>query len=198
MPDPVFVFAHGAGAGAAHPWMQGWTTRLEGLGPVRAFDYPYVAAGRKAPDRLPKLLARHGEVLAEVRAEHPDRPIFLAGKSMGSRVGCHLAVEQDVAGVICFGYPLVGGKGQVRDEVLLQLRRPVLFIQGTRDRLCPLEVLAEVRPRMQTETHLHVVEGGDHSLKLRKVDLSTLGLTQHGADGLIEPSIRAFVDRLSG
>jgi hypothetical protein len=198
MSAPVFVFAHGAGGGTAHPWMQGWVTRLSEVGSVRSFDYPYMEAGRKAPDRLPKLLARHAEVLAEVRAAHPDSPVFLAGKSMGSRVGCHLAVEEAVAGVICFGYPLVGQKGQVRDEVLLQLRLPVLFIQGTRDRLCPLDVLAEVRPRMQAETRLHVVHGGDHSLKLRKMDLSALGLTQHGADGLIEPAVREFVERLSG
>lgn len=198
MPDPSFVFAHGAGAGSTHPWMQGWSERLGQLGPVQPFDYPYMAAGRRAPDRLPKLLARHAEVLAEVRARHPDRPILLAGKSMGSRVGCHLALEEEVAGVICFGYPLVGQKGQVRDEVLLALRRPILFVQGSRDRLCPLDVLADVRGRMQAETHLHVVEGGDHSLKLRKMDLSALGLTQHGADGLIEPSIRAFVERVAG
>jgi len=198
MPDPTFVFAHGAGAGSTHPGMVGWTERLSSLGPVHPFDYPYMAAGRRAPDRLPKLLARHAEALEEARAAHPDRAVVLAGKSMGSRVGCHLALEHDVAGVICFGYPLVGQKGQVRDEVLLQLRRPILFVQGDRDRLCPLDVLQEVRGRMQAEAHLHVVPGGDHSLRLRKRDLSALGLTQHGADGLIEPAIREFVERVTG
>ena len=179
--------------------MEGWAERLEAFGHVRRFDYPYMEAGRRAPDRLPKLLVRHREVLAAARLEWGERaPVVLAGKSMGSRVGCHLALEEPVAGVICFGYPLVGMKGQVRDEVLLGLRRPILFVQGTRDRLCPLDTLAEVRARMEAPSELHRVEGGDHSLKLRKRDLAALGLTQYGADGLIVPSVQAFFARVTG
>jgi predicted alpha/beta-hydrolase family hydrolase len=98
--------------------------------------------------------------------------------------GVHLALEVLVQGVICLGYPLVGGgkTRALRDEVLVQLRTPVLFVQGTRDPLCPLTTLAEVRPRMTAASDLHIVEGGDHSLNLGKRALAARGQTQAEVD----------------
>src|SRR4029078_13745244 len=82
-------------------------------------------------------------LLAKVRARAKG-PLFLAGKSMGGRVGCHVALEEPVAGVICLGYPLQSGAtGALRDEVLLALRGPIPFVQGSRASLCPLDKLAE-------------------------------------------------------
>src|SRR5262249_40431919 len=100
---PSFLFAPGAGAPSTSDWMVGWRKRLGTLGQVTAFDYPYMLAGRKSPDRLPVLIAAHREALAALRAKARG-PIFLVGKSMGGRVGCHLALEQPVAGLICLGY----------------------------------------------------------------------------------------------
>src|SRR5689334_6749013 len=127
MAAPLILFAHGAGAPSSSGWMRAWTQRLTRLGQRVTFDYPYMKAGRKSPDRLPGLLAAHEEALREARARHgPDRPVVLAGKSMGSRIGCHLAVKLTDAGdpsapaaVVCFGYPLrAGSSGALRDEVL--------------------------------------------------------------------------------
>ena len=74
---------------------------------------------------------------------------------MGGRVGCHVALEETVAGVICLGYPLQSGAtGAMRDEVLLALRTPILFVQGSRDALCPLDKLAAVRARMTAPSTL--------------------------------------------
>ena len=133
MQQPTILFAHGAGAGASHPWMVAWTARLASLGAVHCFNYPYVEAGRKLPDRLPRLIEAHREELARLRKLH-EGPLVLVGKSMGSRVGCHLAVEEaDVQAVVCLGYPLVSRSGKVRDKILRQLRCPTLFVQGSRD-----------------------------------------------------------------
>jgi predicted alpha/beta-hydrolase family hydrolase len=171
-PPPIILFAHGAGAPSASGWMRGWARRLGALGEVVTFDYPYMQAGRKAPDRMPVLLAAHGAALDEARARlGRDRPVVLAGKSMGGRVGCHLAVERAAAGdppaaVVCFGYPLrAGGSGALRDEVLRALSTPILFVQGSRDALCPLADLEAVRATMTVPAALHVVEGGNHSLE---------------------------------
>ena len=109
MPRPLILFAHGAGAGSQSDWMQRWAGYLSRFGEVQTFDYPYMAAGRRAPDRLPKLLARHAEVLDHARADHAG-PVVLAGKSMGSRVGCHLANQVAVDALICLGYPLSNPK----------------------------------------------------------------------------------------
>jgi len=174
-PRPVIVFAHGAGAPTASPWMRRWAQRLGALGTVVPFDYPYMRQKRKAPDKLPVLVAAHREALAQARGQAgAGAPVVLAGKSMGSRVGCHLAVElaaegQPPAALICFGYPLrAAGSGALRDEVLRQLTTPVLFLQGSRDPLCPLADLETVRAAMRAPTELFVVEGGDHSLAIRR------------------------------
>ncbi|MFT5432151.1 MAG: putative alpha/beta-hydrolase family hydrolase [Myxococcota bacterium] len=201
-PGVVLVFAHGAGAGQSHPFMTSWNARLSTLGTVHAFEYPYMAAGSRRPDRMPTLLAAHREARRAARElAGSDAQVFLIGKSMGSRVGCHLANEADitVAGVMCFGYPLVGSskKRPVRDAVLKELETPVLFIQGTRDKLCPLDHLAEVRAEMSAKTELHVVETGDHSLQTTKTFQKTTGVSQADSDAAMFVAIETFVRALS-
>jgi len=194
MTKPLFLLAPGAGAPSSHPWMLRWQERLASLGDVTAFDYAYMQQGSRRPDRLPQLIATHRQALADAR-RGTDRPMFLIGKSMGGRIGCHVALEDQVAGVICFGYPLCGGgdPSRLRDKVLLQLQTPVLFIQGTRDPLCPLELLEKVRLRMKCPNFLHVVEGGDHSLLVLKRQLKADGETQEEIDQRILAAVATFV-----
>jgi uncharacterized protein len=189
---PSFLFAPGAGAPSTSAWMIAWRARLETLGDVMTFDYPYMRAGRRMPDRLPALIAAHREALAAARAR-ASGPVFLAGKSMGGRVGCHLALEEQVAGVICFGYPLRSVSGTLRDEVLVALRTRTLLLQGSRDELCPLNLLADVRARMTTPSTLLVVEGADHSLVLSAAERQAHGTKQAEADMRLLAAIAAFV-----
>lgn len=195
MGEPAFLFAHGAGLPSSHPWMQGWAASLRTLGPVQPFDYPYMAAGKRRPDRLPVLLEAHRAHLDRFRAAHPDRSIVLIGKSMGSRVGCHLSLEEAVSAVVCMGYPLcgMGKRTKLRDEVLVSMTTPILFVQGTRDRLCPLDLLAEVRGRMTAPSALHVVDTGDHSLKITKTHTKQTGRTQADEDADALSAIAGFV-----
>jgi len=201
----LLLFAPGAGAPSSSGWMRAWKTRLERLGRVVPFDYPYQQKGKKAPDRPPVLVSSHRAELARLGAEH-EGPIVLVGKSMGGRIGCHVAVElaraeaadrDRPAALVCLGYPLVAPGGAVRDEVLLELRTPVLFVQGTRDSMCPLDRLAAVRERMQVESQLHVVEGGDHSLTLQKTALAKQGISQEEVDERIFSAIEGFVARVA-
>jgi len=194
MESPVFVFAHGAGAPSAHPWMQKWAALLASIGAVQTFDYAYIAEGRKYPDRLPLLIDAHRLALKSARDGHPG-PAVLIGKSMGARVGCHLSLEEEVSAVVCLGYPLCGGgdSTKIRDEVLRNLRAPILFVQGTRDSLCPLHLLENVRQEMRAENEMHIVEGGDHSLHVAKTQLKASEMTQDDVDGGILRAINAFV-----
>jgi predicted alpha/beta-hydrolase family hydrolase len=199
MTKPLLLFAPGAGAPSSHSWMQRWKNYLEEIGDVETFDYPYMREGRKRPDRLPHLIAAHRQALAEARAKiDASGAIFLIGKSMGGRIGCHVALEEKVNAVICLGYPLcaMGDRSKLRDEVLRSLRGPVLFVQGTRDALCPLELLAEVRAAMKAPSTLHVVEGGDHSLGVGKRELHARGQTQDEVDREILHAITRFVASL--
>lgn len=166
---------------------------------VQMFDYPYMREGRKRPDRLPVLIAAHRAALLEARAKHGmDRPAILIGKSMGGRIGCHLSLEEKVAGLICLGYPLcaMGDRSRLRDEVLRSLGRPVLFVQGTRDPLCPLDLLAEVRAQMKAPNSLQVVEGGDHSLGVTRTQLRAAGETQDDIEHRVSEAIGRFVAAL--
>jgi predicted alpha/beta-hydrolase family hydrolase len=190
---PFFLFAPGAGAPSSSAWMQGWRDRLATLGDVATVDYPYMRAGRKSPDKLPVLVESHRAALADARGRAKG-PLYLIGKSMGGRVGCHLALEEPVAGVVCLGYPLkAGASGALRDEVLLALRVPILFVQGTRDPLCPLPLLAEVRARMTAPSTLVVVEGGNHSLETSAAARKAANETQAASDARVLDAIRRFV-----
>ncbi len=172
--------------------------RLEALGHVETFDYPYMLAGRKSPDRQPVLLAAHEAALEQAsRTFGRAGPKVLVGKSMGGRMGCHLSLKlgDAVAALVCLGYPLVGMRGDVRDAVLLELTRPILFVQGTRDKLCPLERLEAVRPRMRAPNELYVVDGADHGLGVGKRELAERGTTQAAVDAAITRAIGQFLDR---
>jgi predicted alpha/beta-hydrolase family hydrolase len=196
MPDrgPAFLLAPGTGARSSHPRMRTFARLLTSIGAVEPFDYPYALEGRRRPDPLPKLIAAHRAALAALRAKH-DGPVVLAGKSMGGRIGCHVALVEKVQALICFGYPLCGGgdRSRLRDQVLLELKTPILFVQGTRDPLCPLELLEDVRKRMRAPSTLHVVEGGDHSLLVAKATLKAQGSTQEEADEGVRTAIAGFV-----
>jgi len=190
----TILFAPGAGAPSSSAWMRDWAQRLSVLGQVVAFDYPYMLAGRKSPDRQPVLVAAHRDAYDRARAEHPGR-VVLAGKSMGSRMGCHVAVEAEVkpAALVCFGYPLVGQNGKLRDEVLRALETPILFVQGTRDPLCPLPRLEALLPELRAPHRLHVVDGGDHSLSVAKATLRGNGETQADVDARILDAVSRFL-----
>ena len=174
--------------------MQTFAGLLETIGPVEPFDYPYALAGRGRPDPLPKLIEAHRAALAALRAKHAG-PIVLAGKSMGGRVGCQVALVDPVEAIICFGYPLCGAgdRSRLRDQVLMELKTPILFAQGTRDPLCPLDLLEGVRKRMHAPSTLTVVEGGDHSIIVAKTALKALGSNQEEVDDNMLTAIARFL-----
>jgi uncharacterized protein len=196
---PLILFAPGAGAPSSHAWIQNWKVRLSEIGDVETFDYDYMREGRQRADPLPKLIAAHRNALHKARERHPNGSTILIGKSMGGRVGCHLSLEEKVDGLVCLGYPLcaMSDRTKLRDEVLRALTTPVLFVQGTRDSLCPLDLLERVRAQMKAPNFLHTVEGGDHSLRVPKRQLQATGKTQEDADRGVFEAIAEFFDRFA-
>ena len=168
---PVGVLlAHGAGAGREHPWVIAVAEGLAASGLlVLTFNYRYTEAGRKSPDRLPTLLAVH-RAAADALAERCER-VVLAGKSMGGRVGSHLAGDEGwpAAGLVYYGYPVVAlGKDEPRPtDHLERIEAPQLFFAGTRDRLGPPELIEKVASGLPDATVI-VVDDGDHSFKVPK------------------------------
>jgi len=177
--------------------MQNWKQVLSKIGDIETFDYDYMRSGRKRPDPLPQLIAAHRAALKAAREKYQPKSTFLIGKSMGGRIGCHVSLEEKVDGLLCLGYPLcaMGDRTKLRDEVLRALDTPILFIQGTRDALCPLDLLERVRTEMKAPNFLHVVEGGDHSLRVPKRQLQAKGETQEDVNQRIFQAITAFVSK---
>ncbi len=190
----LILFAHGAGAPSSSAWMRAWAKRLGACGKVVRFDYPYMTAKKRRPDPQPALIAAHRAALAKACRGHRGR-VVLAGKSLGGRMGCHLALETPVDALVCLGYPLRGQTGKLRDEVLRALETPILFVQGTRDPLCSLDELERVRREMRAPNELHVVENGDHSLGATKTWLAQGGRTQADLDAAALAVIEAFLER---
>jgi predicted alpha/beta-hydrolase family hydrolase len=176
--------------------MQRWKERLSSIGEVVTFDYDYLREGRRRPDPLPTLIAAHQAALRQAR-QTSNQPVFLIGKSMGGRIGCYVSLKESVNGLICLGYPLCGGGDpqKLRDKVLRELRTPILFVQGTRDALCPLDLLERVRADMTAENFLQVVEGGDHSLAVAKKQLKAANENQEEVDQRVLAVIEKFVRR---
>lgn len=199
--SPVVVFAHGAGAPSTSEWMVRWKEMLgEALGAVEVvtFDYPYISGGkRKAPPKAEKLVDPHLDVVKHATTKYPGHPLVLAGKSMGSRVSCMVAGAEDidVSAIICLGYPLKGMNGAVRDETLLQLSVPTMFVQGSKDNLCPLDKLATTRKKMKCVNELYVIDGGDHSFKIGKKFLESTGTDQAEAERRAVKAITEFVTK---
>lgn len=198
--ESLIVFAHGAGAPSSHPWMRAWAQHLATCGTVVTFDYPYMQQGRKTPDRQPELVAAHAEAVKHAQQSQQGAPLVLAGKSMGSRMGCHLAAEMAAQGgnavqaLVCFGYPLrSASSGKSRADILAKVRAPILFVQGTRDPLCPLAELEPLLPHLPAGSALFVVQDGDHSLLVAKRTLAAQRETQDEVDQRILGRVRDFL-----
>lgn len=163
------VFAHGAGQGMDSPFMRFFQNHwARGGCPVVSFNFPYMEAGRRAPDRAPRLLETLAAVVARVRRELPGLPVALAGKSMGARMATLLAARDgDFHRLVLLGYPLHPPRRpeRRRDEHFPRIRTPALFLQGDRDPLCDLGLLRRSLRRLGGPWRLQVVAGGDHALR---------------------------------
>lgn len=133
------------------------------------FNYAYTEAGRRSPDRAPQLLAVHRAAADRLRT-YVER-VVLAGKSMGGRVGSHLAGDEawPAAAMVYLGYPLVPvGKAEARPtDHLDRITVPQLFVAGTRDRLSPPDRIVPLASSLPA-ADVHVVAHGDHSYHVPK------------------------------
>ncbi len=167
--DTTLVLAHGAGAGQRHPFMVAIATGLATRGlDVVTFDFPYIHAGRKVPDRAPVLESCFRAVCEVAMARTAARRLIIGGKSMGGRMATHLGAAGSVAslgGIVALGYPLhpPGRPDRPRVAHLPAITVPVLIVQGERDAFGGPDELRPVLHTMTARVTLHVVPGGDHS-----------------------------------
>lgn len=170
--SPGLILAHGAGSDMRSPFLSFMQAALAGRGVMTVtFNFPYREAGRQAPDPPQRLVQAWRAVVRRVLVDASPGPLFLGGRSMGGRIASMLAAGGEAAaGLILLGYPLqpAGRPDVVRAEHLAQIKCPMLFVQGTRDRLCDLRLLRPVLTNLPAPASLHVIEEGDHSFKVPK------------------------------
>ena len=166
----VVVLGHGAGSGMGSPFMAGIAGALTGLGlAVARFDFPYMHAGRKAPDRPPVLLETWLLARAAVAERAGGLPLVAGGKSLGGRIASMAVAEGMAAEALVFlGYPLhpPGRTDKLRRDHLGAIAAPMLFLQGSRDAFARPDLLAETMASLGDRATLVEVEGGDHSFRV--------------------------------
>lgn len=190
------VVAHGAGAGKDHPFLAGFSRALAGLGFASLrFDFPYLAAGRRFPDRPPVAIATWRAVADAARSHARDgEPVWASGKSFGGRMASIAVADgMEVAGLAFLGYPLhpPGRPEKARDEHFAALSGvPMLFLQGRNDPFAiPNEQLDELVRRIGPNAVLEWVEGANHSFEVK-------GAKRPAAEigGSLAPRVAAFAD----
>ncbi len=197
----TMVVAHGAGAGKDHPFMSGFSRALAGLGiATLRFDFPYIAAGRRFPDRPPVAIATWRAVVDAARSRAGEgEPVWASGKSFGGRMASMAVADgMDVAGLVFLGYPLhpPGKPDKARDEHFASITDdvPMLFLQGRNDPFAiPNEQLDELVHRIGRSAVLDWIENANHSFEIKgaKRPAAEIGAS-------LAPRVAEFVDAHRG
>jgi len=175
--DTTVILAHGAGASQLSPFMVAFATGLSERGAdVVTFNFAYMERGRRAPDPRARLEAAYQCAIDTTREQVASAAtrLVVGGKSMGGRIASQVVAtspDLGIAGLVLIGYPLhpPGRPERRRDAHLASIGAPMLFVQGSRDTFGSEN---EMRPVVEAcpSARLHVVAGGDHSLKMRGKD----------------------------
>ena len=173
-PKFLLLFAHGAGAGMNHPFMEKMSGYLaeENIGTLR-YNFPYTEKKIKRPDPAPILMQTVRSAVEAAKKHGGDIPLFAGGKSMGGRMTSMAASKKPlngIKGIVFFGFPLhaPGKPSDERGEHLFNVSVPMLFLQGTRDKLADLKLLKPIIKKLKDKATLHIVDGADHSFHLLK------------------------------
>jgi predicted alpha/beta-hydrolase family hydrolase len=166
-PAACLVLAHGAGAGMTHPFMAAVADGLfeRGVATLR-FQFPAMEAGSRRPDRPSLAQATVRAAVAKAGELAPSVPLFAGGKSFGGRMTSQAeAPLPGACGLVFFGFPLHPAKKPAieRGDHLARVGVPMLFLQGTRDALAEISLLATVVRDLGDRATLVQVDQADHS-----------------------------------
>lgn len=172
----MLVLAHGAGAGMTHAFMEALAVELgtQGIATLR-YQFPYMEKGSRRPDPPAVAEKAVGMVIEQAHALFPELPIFAGGKSFGGRMTSQRvakACPDYLKGIVFFGFPLhaIGNPSTDRAAHLKDVKVPMLFLQGTKDKLAEIALIRTVTKGLKLAT-LKEFEGADHSFKVSKQNI---------------------------
>jgi hypothetical protein len=194
----LLVLGHGAGAGMTHPFMEDMAERLarRSIATLR-YQFPYMEQGKRPPNPAPVLKATVRSAVAAAAEFGGGLPLLAGGKSMGGRMTSLAASEEalpGVQGLVFFGFPLhaAGKPGAERAKHLADVEAPMLFLQGTRDRLADLELLRPVCHGLGPRCTLEVLDQADHTFRVPKRS----GIDQEGVLDRLADTVLAWQETL--
>jgi predicted alpha/beta-hydrolase family hydrolase len=165
----MYVLAHGAGAGMAHPFLGAITAGLaeRGVATLR-YQFPYMETKKRRPDPPAIAEAAVAAAAAEAARLLPGIPLFAGGKSFGGRMTSQATAHGlllGMRGLAFLGFPLhpPGKPSDTRAEHLAAVEIPMLFLQGTRDDFAELSLLEPVVEGLGSLATLHLFPDADHS-----------------------------------
>jgi predicted alpha/beta-hydrolase family hydrolase len=174
------LLGHGAGANQLSGFMRMFARGLAERGlDVVTFNFIYMEQGRSVPDQKPKLESCFRAVIEAIGKHRKLKAnrLVVGGKSMGGRIASQVVAARaeeplavDVNGLVFLGYPLhpPGNPARLRVEHLEQIKKPMLFVQGTRDALGTPEEIQPFVKDLRPPAKIYAIEGGDHSFKAPK------------------------------
>jgi uncharacterized protein len=170
----LLLFAHGAGAGMRHPFMENLATELAAVEVATLrYQFPYIEQRRGRPDSPAILTATVSAALRAATENCPNLSLLAGGKSMGGRMTSQAAAQNllpEVRGLVFFGFPLhpPNSPGTKRADHLAKVPMPMLFLQGTRDTLADLRLLEPIVKKLGRLAKLHIIESADHGFHVLK------------------------------
>ena len=172
-PRASYVFAHGAGAGMQHSFMEALSQALfeQSVATLR-YQFPYMERGSRRPDSPALAQAAVRAAVAVAHQRLPDTPLLAGGKSFGGRMTSQAQAAAPMVGVrglVFVGFPLhpAGKPGIARAAHLADVDVPMLFLQGTRDELADLALLRGVVQGLGDKATLHLEDDADHAFHVR-------------------------------
>ena len=174
------LLGHGAGANQTSGFMRMFAKGLAARGlDVMTFNFVYMEQERSVPDQKHKLESCFQAVIETARKNRKlkNNRVVIGGKSMGGRIASQVmaggereSFASDVVGLVFLGYPLhpPGQPAKLRVEHLEHIKKPMLFVQGTRDALGTPDEIKPFVKNLRPAAKIHEIEGGDHSFKAPK------------------------------
>ncbi|XP_050448837.1 KAT8 regulatory NSL complex subunit 3 isoform X1 [Cataglyphis hispanica] len=174
-----------------------WITQLGSLGMVATVHTQMGLAANRMTMMvcIDQLVQATRAKIQDVKNDCPGRPIILVGFNTGAALACQIAQMEHVTAVICIGFPFstVEGKRGTPDDMLMDIRCPVMFIIGQNATLVRPDDLEDLREKMLVETSLVVVGTADDYLRISTSKKVLEGITQNMVDRCILDEIGDFI-----
>lgn len=193
----ALMLAHGAGADHRHAHMKDLADAFATVGiATLRFNFPFKQAGKSRVDS--KAVATDCIIeAASILKDRVDLPLLTGGHSFGGRMATHAVAEHGLqckAMLLC-SFPLhAAGKPSIERAAHLQnITPPMLFLNGTRDKLSDQNLLNQEVAKLDSKHQIHWLETGDHAYKiLKRTRTLSTDIYQEAAQ-----AARSFIDQIN-